>query len=44
MIGEGNGYRCKECLELCLILGFYHPIIGIPLCLHDLGLKCNYEL
>ena len=25
-------------------LSFYRPIIKIPLCLHDLVLKCNYGL
>ena len=40
----GDGDRCRECFELCLLLSFYRPIIGIPLCLHDLGLKTRVWL
>ena len=35
---------CKKRFKLCPILSFYRPIIELPLCLHDLGLECNYGL
>ena len=40
----GAGDRCRECFEFYLIMSFYRSIIKIPLCLQDLGLKCNCEL